>query len=185
MYKNNPQSIHIFKKGDTVTRVSSAYIETSEGNYSDTSFMGQKLIFLGIANGCIYLERSTIIEKVLNGQTFHIPLEIYEKGWNYFEEPDFLKGKGDMLSMVEKAMTEQTTKALEKLHQKAKEEENYELAAKIQKKLKRIKNGDTEIEDLENPDFLFGNFNSNNPSGDDNLNLGNFLGRDDFGLDDD
>ena len=126
MYEIESHAIHDFKKGDLITRVKSAWTESPDGNYKDTSFMGQKLIFLGIANGCIYLERSATIEKILNGQTFHIPLEIYEYGWNHFEQPDFLKGKGDMLSMVEKAMTEQTEVALKKLRKKALDEENFE-----------------------------------------------------------
>ncbi|GAG23187.1 unnamed protein product, partial [marine sediment metagenome] len=166
MYVNESQSIHEFRKGDVVTRVRSAYMETPDGGYKDTQLMGQKLIFLGIANGCIYLERSTTIEKILNGQTFYIPLEAFEEGWNHFEDPEFLKGKGNMLSMIERAMADQTEAALKKLHKKALEEENFELAAKIKKKMKKLKNREEiDMEDLENPDFLFGNLGSEDMMG--------------------
>ena len=155
--KPEAKSILDFKKGDIIAKIEPSPIEGPFGRGRDTTFIGQKLIFLGIANGCIYLERTTTIEKLMQGQTFFIPLSLYEMGWNYYEEPEFLKGKDDMISFLEKMVSPQSKAALEKIKKKAMEEENYELLAKVTKKLKEIerKQNDKDV-DLDNPNFLFG-----------------------------
>ena len=60
------KSIYEFKKGDIVTRVAPAKslgksLFNPEGQ-GDRSYQGDKLIFVGIANGCIYLKRTDILE---------------------------------------------------------------------------------------------------------------------------
>ena len=150
-------SIDHFKKGDIVTQVIPAEAASDQGPYLDTQYMGSRLIFLGIANGCIYFERSSTIEKLIAGQTFFVPLCFYENVWNYYEEPKFLEGKGNVLSMIEKAMSGQEEKALEKAHERALNEDNFELAAKISRKLKKLraKKSSENKFDPDNPEDIF------------------------------
>lgn len=166
------KSIWAFKNGDVVTRVKPAILESMFGPFKDSSFMGVKYIFLGIANGCIYLERTSQVEKVFQGQTFFLPLEFYETGWNYYEEPEFLKGKHSLINFFEKTMNKQSLESLRVAHEKALQSENYELAAQLQIKIDSLKKeiDENPISDTEGPGlfFNFGNLEDlMGPEGDD------------------
>ena len=61
------KSIHAFTKGDEIVRIepSKPYLSTQIGLFGeetietrDRSYMGEKLILVGIANGQIYLKRT-------------------------------------------------------------------------------------------------------------------------------
>ena len=66
-----PKEIDIInlKTGDRVTRFKITELPLSDrpGKVEDVSFIGAELIFLGIANGCIYFERATQAEKMMFG----------------------------------------------------------------------------------------------------------------------
>ncbi|NJO88900.1 MAG: hypothetical protein HC831_08045 [Chloroflexia bacterium] len=171
-------NISNFKKGDIITRVDPAHLKTSIGDIPNSQYIGDKVRFLGIANGCIYLERTSSAETFLRGQTFNIPHFMFCEGWAYYEEPKFMKGKGDSLSAISKAIDGPKIAALEKWKESALKEEDYKTVAKIDAKLRDLKNTENDEEiDLDNPEMLSKYmreiFNDNHP--------GKF---DDFGFDD-
>jgi hypothetical protein len=58
--KQEPKSIYDFTPGDIVTRIQPSVIVNKSmfmgGLNYDSSYVGEKLIFVGIANGCAYFE---------------------------------------------------------------------------------------------------------------------------------
>lgn len=176
-YINTSYNIHKFKKGDEITRVNIAPLSYQDKSFEsiDSQLIGQKVIFLGLANGCIYMERATAVEKMLTGSIFTLPIDIYEEGWNYYENPEFLEGKETVLTMMEKSLTGPRIKALENIRKKALDEDNFELLKKIDEKLEDLKNEEISDEDLDDPNFLFKNLNSGEDEGLDGL-LGGLLG---------
>ena len=130
------KSIYEFKKGDIVTRVAPAKalgksIFNPEGQ-GDRSYQGDKLVFVGIANGCIYLKRTDILElKIFGDKLLELPLDIFSDGWNYWVDPyDLLEdGKLDEILISKDGLKEAMAKAIA--------EENYEAAAKFKKLLNK------------------------------------------------
>ena len=59
MIKQEEYDIHHFKKGDKITRIkpSKPLASLGEEEIKDRNFIGTPFIFVGIANGCIYLKR--------------------------------------------------------------------------------------------------------------------------------
>ena len=90
--RQEPKSIYDFKPGDIVTRIEPSAI-INKGmfmgglNYDD-SYVGEKLIFLGIANGCAYFEPTDsftyLIEK---GEPISLPIHKFEHGWAHYIDP--------------------------------------------------------------------------------------------------
>lgn len=80
-------SIHNFKQGDIITR-----IEPSKNG--DRSYMGDKMIFIGIANAQIYYENSSGITSILTGATmFNLSLDQWSEGWELYVDPRTLLTK--------------------------------------------------------------------------------------------
>ena len=124
------KNIYEFKKGDIVTRVEPAKplgksILNPEGQ-GDRSYQGDKLVFVGIVNGCIYLKRTDILElKIFGDKLLEIPLDIFSDGWNYWVDPKTITENDIPKHIIE----EQLKKALD--------EENYEFADKLKKIFKK------------------------------------------------
>ena len=125
--------IRHFKNGDKITRIE-ALIEID--NYKNFTYVGQELTFLGIENATIYLKRKPA---EITGNPFSIlfggdsdkpvtlPLELWGNGWDYYKEPDFLNT--DEISLEEKNIQDKIQKAID--------EQDFELAAKLTKKLNK------------------------------------------------
>ena len=64
-----PQSIYDFKKGDLITRIiPSKPIEIfGEETIVDRNYIGEALVFLGVANGCVYVERDEMRPSKVEG----------------------------------------------------------------------------------------------------------------------
>ena len=131
------KSIYEFKKGDLITRVSPSKsmgisILNPEG-VGDRSYQGEKLIFIGIANGCIYLKRTNELElKIFGDKMVELPLDIFSEGWDIWVNPLMLLENDE----VENIMA--SDKELRKQIDLALADENYELADRLCKKLKNI-----------------------------------------------
>ena len=107
------KSINEFEKGDIITRIEPVqYPEDSiYGNLKDPIYIGMKFEFLGTANGCIYLKRSSDQSSIISaifGDVLKLDLYSWKNGWDYYKEPDFLKkldkSKGnikDKISFIE------------------------------------------------------------------------------------
>lgn len=120
-------SIYDFNKGDEVVRVEPSKVIGSGGFHPkgqrDRSYIGDKLIFVGIANGCAYLKRTGIKAKIFGDDLLDLPLDIYDEGWDYYIDPQTLVDDIIPLHSLERALM----LALEK--------EDYEAAANIQKRI--------------------------------------------------
>jgi hypothetical protein len=90
--KQEPRSIYDFNPGDIITRIEpSARINQSMfmgGLDYDDSYIGEKLVFVGIANGCAYFEATNrftfLIEK---GELISLELHKFEHGWAHYIDP--------------------------------------------------------------------------------------------------
>ena len=119
------KTIYEFKKGDEIVRVENA--KPIQGNgIRDRSYVGEKMIFAGIANGVIYLKPTTMISTFLAGKEklMDLPLDNWDEGWDYWVDPNTLLDN----ILDEKQINIKLSEAIE--------EENYELADKLKKMLK-------------------------------------------------
>ena len=129
------KSIYEFKKGDIVTRVTPAKslgksLLNTEGT-GDRSYQGDKLIFVGIANGCVYLKRTNALEiRMFGDKMIDLELDIFSEGWDYYIDPNSL------LEDIEETILI-STDGLKEAIEKAIAEENYEAAEKLTKLLEK------------------------------------------------
>ena len=132
------KSIYEFKKGDVITRVEpSAPLGKGgffqEEGFQDRSYVGDKLIFVGIANGNIYCKRTCPFElKILGEGLVDMALDIFSDGWDLWIDPLTLLEDIDETLYV-------STDNLQEAINKAIEEENYEAANKLKKLLDKKK----------------------------------------------
>ena len=119
------KTIYEFKKGDEIVRVENA--KPIQGNgIRDRSYVGEKMIFVGIANGVIYLKPTEGITLFLvgKGKLMDLPLDTWDEGWDYWVDPENLLDNILDNKQIKSKLAEAI--ALE----------NYELADKLQKMLK-------------------------------------------------
>ena len=120
------KSIYEFKKGDEVVRVKAAK-SLWESHGGDRSYIGEKMILAGIANGCIYLKRTNAVELIIFGDKMvELPLDIFSEGWEHYVNPKSLWKEEKILV---------STDGLEEAIEKALEIEDYKAAAKLKKLL--------------------------------------------------
>jgi hypothetical protein len=122
------KTIYEFKKGDEIVRVENAK-PIQEGGIRDRSYVGEKMIFAGIANGVIYLKPTTMISTFLAGKEklMDLPLDTWDEGWDYWVDPNTLLDN----ILDEKQIKSKLSEAIA--------EENYELANQLQKMLNDTK----------------------------------------------
>lgn len=87
-----PKSIYDFSPGDIVTRIEPSVIINKSmfmgGLNYDSSYVGEKLIFLGIANGCAYFESTDSFTYLLEkGQPISLEIHKFEHGWAHYIDP--------------------------------------------------------------------------------------------------
>jgi len=90
--KQEPRSIYDFKPGDIVTRIEPTVIINQSmfmgGLNYDGAYVGEKLIFVGIANGCAYFEGVETFTYLLEkGNLISLPIHKYETGWAHYIDP--------------------------------------------------------------------------------------------------
>ena len=83
--------------------------------------MGRKMTFIGITNGLIYLIDSEGDKRV------SICLDMFSNGWEYYVDPEKLF-ESDEMELDESVIRQRIQRAIEN--------EDYELAAKLRNKLK-------------------------------------------------
>ena len=120
------KTIYEFKKGNEVVRIVPA---KPINNIRDRSFMGEKMIFVGIANGQIYLNRTNQLEISLMGESLlNISLDIWDDGWDTWIDPmTLLDNEIDPIHIEDKLFDALTA-------------EDYELAEKLKDILIKINN---------------------------------------------
>ena len=133
MNEQEELNIYNFKRGDIITRLKPITDEIGEKDYS---LIGAKLSFLGIANASIYISRPLdVLTMLFSGgrttQTIKLPLELWQNGWGYYIEPDFLDEDLGLDISEEQALQDQIDQAII--------EENYQKAEVLKKRLDKIK----------------------------------------------
>jgi hypothetical protein len=124
-----------FTKGDRITRVQPAKPLSSVGfpfeMGGDRSYMGEEFIFVGIANGQIYLQRSeTSFEyQIFGDKLIDLDIDLWDEGWEKWVDPKmFLNDDVSMIIDI---------KTLQIRLKQAIANEDYELAEKISKQMKK------------------------------------------------
>ena len=142
MKKQTPKKIYHFKRGDKITRIqpSKPMMKMGDDEFVDRNYIGAPFIFIGIANGCIYLKRiipdqmkeALSIFSLFGDSSFdpmiHVELDLFEDGWDYYVDPVSLGGNEEV------SLTE-----LEKQKKNALEKEDYKEADRIDKLIKKLK----------------------------------------------
>ena len=120
------KTIYEFKKGDEIVRIVPA---KPINNIRDRSYMGDKMTFVGIANGQIYLKRTNQLEIRLMGDSLlNISLDLWDDGWDLWVDPlTLLDNDIDRVHIEDKLFD-------------ALSEEDYELAEKLKDILTKINN---------------------------------------------
>ena len=123
------KTIYEFKKGDYVVRVVPAKALLGGFNRSvrDRSYLGKKLIFIGIANGQIYLQRTDDRDVAFFGPMLNLPLDIWDDGWELWIDPESLFDTGDVF------IKEGHYGDINERLKQAIDDEDYELANKLNK----------------------------------------------------
>jgi hypothetical protein len=117
------KTIYEFKKGDEIVRIIPA---KPLSDMRDRSYLGEKMIFAGIANGQIYLKRTDYLSLQLFGNKLvNLPLDLWDEGWGHWVDPE---------TLLENIVSKETL--VEKL-ENALKDEDYELANKIKKLLNK------------------------------------------------
>jgi hypothetical protein len=129
--KQEPKTIYDFSPGDIVTRIQPALIISNSlfagGMNYDASYVGEKLVFIGIANGCAYFEATDSFTYLLEkGRLIDLPLHKFEEGWAHYIDPvTLINGK-----MRTKYQSMSDTELVQKLDA-AIDAEDYEEASRI------------------------------------------------------
>ena len=116
------KTIFEFKKGDKITRIKPA------NGFGDRSYMGDELVLIGIANGQIYFKNNNrFINNILGEEHIsNVALDLWSEGWiEYVDPKTLLEGQEDVISNL----------SIEKQIEIAVENEDYELAERLKRKL--------------------------------------------------
>jgi len=83
------KTIYDFKKGDKIVRIQPA--KPYQNRMRDRSYMGEKLIFVGIANGQIYCKRTDRLSlSIFGDELLGLALDVWDEGWDLFIDPKTL-----------------------------------------------------------------------------------------------
>lgn len=144
--KQIAKSIYEFKKGDRITRIqpSKSLMKFGEEDVVNRDHIGTPFIFVGIANGCIYLKRNTPkpnkeADEMISflrmfgideNPLLNLELSIFDEGWAHYIDP--------MSLMDETTHENYTREELIKRKREALESEDYLEADRLQKILNKM-----------------------------------------------
>jgi len=126
------KTIYEFTKNDSIVRIQPAkslgpiinLIGQSQERSGDRSYLGEELIFVGIANGQIYLKSTDEFRLSHFGdKLLSLDLDLWDEGWEYYIDPLTLTDDNYTISIDIKSLENRLDKALDN--------EDYELAEKI------------------------------------------------------
>jgi hypothetical protein len=132
------KSIYEFNRGEIITRIIPS---KSRGcTYSldgvllnkgiDRSYMGDKLIFVGIANGQIYFKNENPFHKEMFGDKLsNVALDLFDEGWDYYVDPNSLLDGLEINYDKDQLIIQYNT---------AVADENYELAKILKGKIDKL-----------------------------------------------
>lgn len=122
-----------FKKGDKVVRVEPAkslgafynpFTMQNEERGGDRSYIGDKLTFIGVANGCAYFDREegSFMSKVTETTKLDLRLDVFSDGWDYWQNIESI-GDSNAETAIKFNLKEELKSAVAG--------ENYELIAEL------------------------------------------------------
>lgn len=122
------KNINQFKRGDFIVRLEPA--KEYRSGLRDRSYLGEKLTYIGCANGNIYLEReeSCIMTRITGTARLVLSADLWNEGWDYWVNPDDLFSEKPVLNL----------QYLQLQLDKAVMAENYEEAEKIKKQMEQL-----------------------------------------------
>lgn len=132
------KKIYEFKKGEEIVRIKPAKslgpMETLHGQViergGDRSYMGEKLIFVGIANGQIYLQRTSELEqKIFGDKLLSLSVDLWDDGWNNWVDPMSLLNEDYEEKLSNEELKSRMVNALKR--------EDYEEAERLKNLLKK------------------------------------------------
>lgn len=146
--KQTAKKIYDFKKGDKITRIqpSKPVMKLGDEEMVDRNYIGTPFIFVGLANGCIYLKKQVpelnesqrdflSILTMIGGDSvapmIHLELDLFEDGWDYYVDPNTLGEETEEKNTF-------TAEELENQKLKALQSEDYKEADRIQKILNNL-----------------------------------------------
>lgn len=91
-----------FKKGDIITR-------TERSLRGDGSYVGEKMIYAGIANGCIY---GVLRHPLFGIMKLDVPVDEWSDGWGFWVDPDLLFDNIDLSFSTKKELQEKLEYAI-------------------------------------------------------------------------
>jgi hypothetical protein len=153
--KQIPFSAYEFKPGDIVTRLipSKPIKIMGEETIVDRGYIGEELMFLGIVNGCVNVERMNHTKQDLLKAMFSpgpvmisLPLDAYDEGWAYYIDPYSLLDNVNEEAPQKKKKKPQgilideelSLEMLNKLFDEAVRTQNFEEAAALKIRIKEL-----------------------------------------------
>jgi hypothetical protein len=119
------KNISEFKKGDFITRLGPSK-PRFKGAHPDRSYMGDKIEFIGIANGMIYFH---IHDSIFDSEKLcDLELDLWDESWGEFQDP---------YALFEIKNPNESTLSLEDQLEEALANEDYKLATKLRNQLKK------------------------------------------------
>ena len=119
-------NISNFKKGDTICRVEPAKEYASSG-IRERSYIGDKMVLVGVANGLIY---ATNNHQILGDRMVQLPLDVWSEGWEFYIDPSTFSMTVDEIESLQ---------CLRERLQKAIDTEDFETAEIIRKKIEALR----------------------------------------------
>ncbi len=125
-----------FKIGEAIVRTERAKEKTigdimdmSTQTVRDGSFIGERMIFKGMANGVIYVEHADESEPIFFGKTTKLRPDDWSEGWEVWIDPTALTNDTSKISKQE----------LKRLMKQAEQKEDFEAAGRYKKLLSKLK----------------------------------------------
>ena len=146
-------SIYEFEPGDIITRMlpSKPISVIADETVVDRNYIGEELLFVGIANGCVNVEPAhpkthDILRVIMSSPLINLPLDAYDEGWSYyvdpysilFQEENDKPAKSDKLP--KKSLPKETVESLKLKMQIAIDNQEFEKAENIKKEIEKINN---------------------------------------------
>ena len=131
------KTIYDFEIGDEIVRIipSKAFEYGISAGVRDRSYLGERMIFKGIANGHIYLKRMEEFQKRLFGdKLLNLPLDMWDQGWDTWVDPETLD-EVNLSKEVLEVVSEDVQAKVDELIKEAVVNEDYELAARLKNTL--------------------------------------------------
>jgi len=149
--KQVPLNISNFEIGDTIVRIHPSLSIDGGPDRRDRSYIGKPMKFLGVANGCIYVEKIKEDDHVDSGVPdmfnlaemlrmftgeagpISLPLDLWSEGWSTYIDPYNIGSAPSRRQSFDEELGGKSLKTLKTMYEKAIETEDYLKAERIKR----------------------------------------------------